>query len=177
MKLLPLASAVLFLSGGLALAQPPQPTTSTVPGKCTWAWKTGAGLGVWAERCTLDTGVWEVNFDAARQGFVLTVDGGDALVVLQPFAKAADADVSAILPDLRKGGFIPDDDECVFQPASDRPSTATVAFFEIRPTGARLKAFEADAGRRGAGCAVPGIWLVGGGRALLHDRRGAPDGG
>lgn len=140
------ASACLVALAGPALAeQPPKPTESTVPGKCEWVWKTGGGLGVWTERCTLETGVWGVTFDEKLGGFVLTVDGADPMTVLQPFSKAADADVSAILPELVKRGYVPET-ECIFAPADTSyiPAPPTgQSFYEIVPTGARLKAFEA----------------------------------
>jgi hypothetical protein len=127
-----------------AFAQPAQPTGSMVdPAKCQWDWKDGGGIGVWTERCTLDTGVWELKFDESLPGFTLTVDGKGGETVLQLFRKPADADISAILPELRRRGYIPDDDLCVFQPAAIRPAPRTIAFFDIQPTGARKEALEA----------------------------------
>lgn len=140
------AIAVVGLCGSTiaALAQPPMPATSTVPGKCQWEWKTGGGLGVWAERCVLETGVWEPKFREDLPGFVLTVDGGAGETILQRFTKPADAPVAAILPELRKRGYIPDDDECIFAPAEDiGPAVRTKAFFEIVATGKRKANFDA----------------------------------
>jgi hypothetical protein len=111
--------------------------------KCQWEWKEGGGIGVWAERCTLDTGVWELKFDEDLPGFVLTVDGSAGETALQLFRKPADADISAILPALRQRGYIPDDDLCVFAPAAVRPAPRTIAFFDIQPAGDRKAAFEA----------------------------------
>jgi len=128
---------------GSLQAQPPMPEGSSVPGACRWEWKSGAGLGVWAERCDLETGVWEPLFDATLPGFVLAIDGVPQEAVLQVFGKPADDGIDAILPELRRRGYIPDDDECVFEPAAIRPAPRTVAFYEIRPTGARQEAFEA----------------------------------
>ena len=138
--------ALVALLAGLpaaALAQPPMPTQSSVPGECAWQWMTGAGLGIWAERCDLVTGVWTPRFDETLPGFVLTVDGNDETVILQAFEKPADAPVSAILPELRQRGYIPDDDDCVFEAAALRPAPRTIAFYEIRATGARQEAFAA----------------------------------
>jgi hypothetical protein len=127
-----------------ALAQPPQPTESLVdPAKCQWEWKEGGGIGVWAERCALDTGVWALEFQDDLPGFVLTVDGKAGETVLQLFRKPADADVSAILPALRESGAIPDDELCVFQPAAIRAAPRTIAFSDIQPTGDRKAAFDA----------------------------------
>lgn len=142
------ATMVLALLPLPALAAPPMPTTSTDASACKWEWKTGGGLGVWTERCSFN-GVWAVAYSEADRGFVLTVDGDDALVVLQSFAKAADADAASILPTLKAATKIPNDDECVMEPAAPEtldalgPIPKTRAFFEIMPTGARNTAFEA----------------------------------
>ena len=62
---------------------------------------------MWAERCAFDTGVWELEYEDDLPGFVLTVDGDEVDTVLQVFAKPADADVSALLPELRRRGISP----------------------------------------------------------------------
>jgi hypothetical protein len=140
-----LAAASLFLLALVvpASAQPPKPTTATDPNLCEWQWLTGGGIGVWAERCKLETGLWEVKFKEDLPGFVLTVDGGDETTVIQRFTKPADAGPEAILPELRKRGYIPDDDECVFEAAAIRAAPRTIAFFEIKPTGKRKADFDA----------------------------------
>jgi hypothetical protein len=135
--------SVIALRLAAAHAQPPMPTQSSVPGQCTWEWKTGGGLGIWAERCDLATGLWEPRYEPTLHGFVLTVDGEDQGTILQVFEKLAAEDVAAILPTLRERGFIPDDDDCIFEPDSDRPAAGTREYFTIMPTGARKAAFEA----------------------------------
>jgi hypothetical protein len=140
---MPVLAALLAGVPAAALAQPPMPTESSVPGQCAWHWMTGAGVGIWAERCDLVTGVWTPRFDETLPGFVLTLDGADETVILQVFDKPADAPIDAILPALRAGGYIPDDDDCVFEAAAIRPAPRTIAFHEIKPTGARLAALEA----------------------------------
>jgi hypothetical protein len=138
-----LALCAVVLPLAAAHAQPPMPTGSSVPGQCEWHWKSGGGVGIWAERCDLATGVWEPRFEPSLPGFVLTVDGEDQGTILQLFDKPEDAEISAVLPTLREKGYIPNDDECVFEPAAIRAAPRTIAFFEIRPTGSRLQAFEA----------------------------------
>jgi hypothetical protein len=146
---------VLILAACLATAalpalaapvQPPKPAASAVdPKHCTWEWKTGAGIGVWTERCALDTGLWQLKFRDDLPGFALTIDGEDAGAVIHVFTKPADKDISAILPELRKRGFIPDDNECVFQTAGDYAGKprGTQSFLEIVPTGKRKAAYDA----------------------------------
>jgi hypothetical protein len=143
MKTLPLAAALVVIASAAHAQPPPQPTGSSVPGKCTWEWKTGGGVGIWAERCDLETGVWEPRYEPNLHGFVLTVDGEDQTTILQVFEKLAAEDVAVILPTLRERGYIPDDDDCVFEPDSDRPASGTRNYFTIMPTGKRQEAFEA----------------------------------
>jgi hypothetical protein len=134
--------AAMLALPALAGEQPPKPTTSTDPAKCSWEWRSENGLGVWAERCELDTGLWHLEYHADLPGFVLFASDDEIDTVLQTFRKPADKDISAILPELRKRGYIPDDDECVFEPAAISPTPKTLAQFEIKPTGARQEAFD-----------------------------------
>lgn len=146
-----LLSVSLFASLALpaaAMEPPPMPTTSIDADKCAWEWVEFSGVGVWAERCEMN-GVYQVVARTDPPQLVLMVDGEPAGTVVQAFDKPADAEISAILPALRRFGYIPDDDECVFRPASEAtlmmivPAPRTLAFFEIMPVGARLAAFEA----------------------------------
>lgn len=155
MNLVPILAAVIAAIASPALAQqPPRPTESIDPDHCRWIWWSGAlpaggSLGAWTERCELATGLWELDYTATLPGFRLTIDGEEQATAIQAFIKPAEADISVILPELRSRGYIPDDDECIFEPASEAtlqtigPAPRTQAFFEIMPTGARLAAFEA----------------------------------
>jgi hypothetical protein len=137
-----------FATPALA-GQPPKPDTSTDPDHCTWVWQTGGGLGAWTERCQFDTGLWQLKFNDTPSRFSLMVDDENTGVVLAPFAKPAEGGIDTLLPELRRLGLIPDDDQCVFQPASSDaiasigPTPKTRAYFEIMPTGARKAAFDA----------------------------------
>ncbi|HZP20438.1 MAG TPA: hypothetical protein VFB16_09540 [Bauldia sp.] len=142
----PALALATMLGGGALAAQPPKPAHSKVDDKaCTFEWKTGAGIGVWAERCTLSTGVWELKYRADLPGFALTIDGGDEQVVIQVFRKPADKPIDAILPDLVKRGYIKPT-ECAFALADEQVTGAPPAgrhYFEVDPTGARKAAFDA----------------------------------
>lgn len=143
------ALAAAALLGGAAAAlsaeRPPEPPAARLvdPAACAWEWRASGGVGVWAERCALATGLWALREDPALPGFTLTVDGVDAAPVLQVFELPAGEGVEALLPELRRRGHIPDDADCVFRPAEGRPAAGPLAFHEIRPIGARRDAFEA----------------------------------
>lgn len=143
MRSLPLLALCIAAFALPALAEPPRPGHSTDAARCDWQLMRGGGLAVWAERCTFDTGVWVPKFDEALPGFVLTVDGETVDTILHVFSKPAEAPVSTLLPELRRRGLIPDDEDCVFEPAAIRSAPRTLAFFHIMPRGKRKEAFDA----------------------------------
>lgn len=118
------------------------PAHSTDPENCEWHWQSAGGIGLWTERCHLESGVWQVEYREYLPGFVLTADGEDQETVIHLFTKPDTEGVDAILPTLREGGFIPDDEDCVFTPVSVRPAPRTLQFYQLMPTGTRLEALE-----------------------------------
>lgn len=140
-----LGALAAFGAPALAQEPPPAPAAERLvdPARCAWEWRSAGGVGVWAERCALATGLWALRDDPALPGFALTVDNADPVAALQVFAIPPGAGVDGLLPELRRRGYVPDDGECVFRPAEDRPAEGPLAYYEIRPTGARLAAFEA----------------------------------
>lgn len=143
------ASLGFFLSCLAALAQqalaaerPAMPQFQTAEG-CEWHWRSGGGIGLWGEVCNLQTGKWQVDWLENQSAFVKTRDGEVIAKVVEIFAKLADEPASAVLDELRRRGDLTDGGECVFQVAQVRAHPRTITFLEIRPTGERLKAFEA----------------------------------
>ena len=123
---------------------PPAPFYATDKGACAWNWKTGKGIGLWAEDCKFDSGSWTVTYDEANDLFTLSVDGGDPYPVLRQFHKGATEGPEVLLPSLRKAGLIPDDNECQFAPSTDQKGPTGWSFWEIDPTGKRKQAFDAS---------------------------------
>ena len=79
--------------------------------------RSGGGLGIWAERCAFDTGVWVPRYEASLPGFVLTVDGearpfkGTGLRIKRQSIRRLEGFYghcwqSALFPDGRAFGFI-----------------------------------------------------------------------
>jgi hypothetical protein len=155
MRLVHAAAGLAVLSLPAIAAEPPKPAFSTDAAKCTWEWRTGglAGggtVGIWGETCKFDTGTFEPVFNPELPGFTLTVNGAPQETVVQLFTKSDEADISAVLPDLRRQGFIPDDEDCIFMPATQEtlatiapPPETTRGYYEIMPTGDRLAALDA----------------------------------
>lgn len=132
-----------------------------------------AGVRLQAQDCRLSTGHWRVLAEPALPGLALWRDGDRQATVLQVFTKPADAPVSTILPALRAGGHIPDDEDCQPVPASPaRAAPATQTRYEIRPVGARLRALQATPADQvpDPPCGAYG-WSTHGVRYLLLDQR------
>lgn len=121
---------------------PPVPFYSTDIEDCSWRWKTGRGIGLWTEDCRFETGHWQEDYDAAIDGFSLSVDGGDAFPVLRQFAKTPEEGPQPILPHLIEKGLVPATD-CEFAPVQNRPAVPGWSFWEIVPVGQRKKDFDA----------------------------------
>ena len=120
----------------------PQPVYHT-GANCTWAWKTGRGIGVWAEECKFHTGLWALAYDAAQDNFALSVDGKNPFPVLRQFHKKPDEAPDALLKDFKAKGLISSDSECKFEKSKDHKSTGTWEFLEIVPTGRLKENFDA----------------------------------
>ena len=127
-----------------AAGAPPVPFYATDKKSCAWSWKTGAGIGVWTEDCKFDTGNWSVSYDAKNDLFTLNVAGSDPYPVLRQFHKKPAEGPEALLPELRKAGLIPNDNECQFAPSTEQTGPAGWKFWEIMPVGKRKQDFDAQ---------------------------------
>ncbi len=125
-----------------AEVRPPMPTHSTDKYGCEWQWLRGGGIGLWAENCKLATGNWHVDWESALPGFALWHDDDRVATVVQIFRKPPGASIDTVLPELKSRHYVPDVVDCQFKPVNIRPAPRTIAFFDIRPEGERLKDFE-----------------------------------
>ena len=120
------------------------PFYSTDKANCVWSWKSGNGIGLWTEDCTFETGRWDIAYDAANDLFALQVDGGDPFPVLRHFHLKAGQGPDALLPELKAKGLVLDDPECVFEVAADQAVAPGWTAWQVKPTGKRKEAFEAQ---------------------------------
>ena len=141
MRKIILILATAALSSTALAAKPPEPKTHSMDG-CTWAWKSGAGIGFWAEDCDINTGKWRIDFDAASSSFVMTIDGKDAMPLVRVFDKEKDADIASLLPKLRKEKLVLDTDECQFMADTDTKLEAGRLAYQVMPTGKLKEAFD-----------------------------------
>jgi hypothetical protein len=136
-----IVAAVLLAVAGCATA-PNAPSSDSGAEPCEWRTLESGPFSLRAQTCRHANGVWQVRAEPELPGFGLWHDDQRVTTVVQWFAKAADAPVDAILPELRARGLIPNDEQCVLRPAP-RPGPRTHAYHDIRPIGARLAALQA----------------------------------
>jgi hypothetical protein len=122
---------------------PPVPFYATDKKACAWNWLKGKDIGLWAEKCSFDTGTWSVVYDEKNDQFTLSVDGSDPYPVLRQFHKKAEEGPEALLPMFRQAKLIPDDNECQFVPAENMNGPAGWSLWEIVPVGKKKEAFDA----------------------------------
>lgn len=129
-------------------------------------------LSIDAQSCQSPHGPIRVERDIALPGLWLS-GAGDRRVVLQVFNRPPGPEgAQEVLKQLAREGRIPADGLCVFSPAAPRPAVRTTAFYEIRPTGARLAALEATPKDEipDPPCGDFG-WSTHGQRYFMHDLR------
>ena len=121
---------------------PPVPVYHTFLGGCSWQWKTGGGVGLWTEDCTLDQDHWAVDYDPTNDWFALTFNNDTPYPVVRPFRIAAGGSMDTLLADMKKKGLVLDDGECVFAQTDTVEAPAGWKIFEVVPTGKRKEAFD-----------------------------------
>lgn len=113
--------------------RPPRPDWRTDAGRCSWHWREGGGLGLWAETCALSTGLWQVVWDAGRSAFVQQHEGKAVGTVVQPWPLPEGAGVRELTPVLVREGHLEADADCLWKPLPMRPAPRTTAFFVLAP--------------------------------------------
>ena len=115
-------------------SRPPVPTWHTDARHCSWHWREGGGVGLWAESCKLSTGRWQVVWDAGRSAFVLQHNGAVQGVVVQSWPLPPGGGLAALTRALVDAGQLAPDAECRWTPVPLRPAPRTMAFFTLSPT-------------------------------------------
>lgn len=126
----------LYLVSATASQSPcyPVPDWQTDPVSCTWQWKEGGGLRLWAEACTFPTGRWEVVWSERSAAFILQVNGQMQQVVVQSWPYSTDGGLEKLQDALVHAGQLSSTAACKFMPAAIRPAPRTMSFFTLSPT-------------------------------------------
>lgn len=169
-SLIGLGIAVLMAAGCTpkpdAPPAPMQAAADTFKG-CTWQQVTGKTLSIWSFSCGPDASNLHMVADETLPGFALVSqsadnDGGSYSPVIRTFAKAADAPIEAVLPDIRKLSPGPQTAACVFEPGQDplNPDYSKRKLYQLAPTGA-AKAKWDETVKTGEGDATPPCGAMG----------------
>lgn len=112
---------------------PAKPGWQTMSGSCSWHWREGGGLGLWAEVCELPTGLWQVVWEPREQAFVIKRDAEQLDIVVQPWRLEPQQDISSLSELLVRAGHLQADAECRWQVVDIRRTPATARFFQLTP--------------------------------------------
>lgn len=121
----------------------PQPFYVSSVANCKSVWKTGKGIGLWAEDCNFGGEHWTLNYNEADDAFVLG-NGTTAnnVAIIRQFHKKASDGLAVLLPELRAKKFIPDDDECKFEVSKGKAKIPHMTIYDIMPTGKRKEEYD-----------------------------------
>lgn len=113
---------------------PTVPDWKTDAARCSWDWREGGGIGLWAETCDLNGNTWQVVWDKERMAFVTRHDNSDMGIAVQSFALPAEgANIAALGDTLVTAGDLDPDAACSWQTIALRPAPRTMAFFVLAP--------------------------------------------
>lgn len=107
---------------------PPVPDWQTDPGTCTWQWREGGGIGLWAETCIFNGTIWQVDWDAKHAGFVTRSSETLMGIAVQGFHLPPGSRVDAIGETLISLGNLEPHAPCVWETIALRPAPRTMAF-------------------------------------------------
>lgn len=122
------ALALAAMATAPALARPPMPDWQTDAAACSWHWHERGGLGLWAERCALRSGLWQIEWREGAGGFVETLDGNVMRLVVRPFTLPPGGGIGGLPAVLVQAGFLAPDAPCHMTGAAIRPAPRTTMF-------------------------------------------------
>jgi hypothetical protein len=115
-------------------ARPPLPDWQNDATNCSWHWREGGGLALWAQTCTFNGTTWQVQWDEGQAAFVTRSDDTDAEIAVQAFALPDGGDIAALSERLIADGNLDADAACTWQPIALRPAPRIMAFYVLAPT-------------------------------------------
>ncbi len=145
---------------------PMQAAADTFKG-CTWQQVTGKTLSIWSFACGPDSSNLHMVADETLPGFALVShraddDSGSYSPVIRTFAKAADAPVESILPQVRLASPGPETAACAFETGQDplNPDYSRRKLYQLAPTGAAKAKWDQTV-KTGEGDATPPCGAMG----------------
>ncbi len=110
-----------------------KPDWQTDPATCSWHWREGDGIGLWAETCVLNGATWQVDWDAKLGAFVTR--RGDTVVgiAVQGFAVPIGSGIAVLSQTLIAAGHLQPEAACTWQTAALRPVPRTMTVHVLTP--------------------------------------------
>lgn len=122
--------------GAPEFQRPPIPVWQTDAQRCTWEWRRGGDMGLWAETCQFATGSWQVIWDADLRAFVLRHDGVNRGVLVQSWPIGAKDGIQGLTSVFRDAGHLKGNVDCVWRRAPELVARRSGEFFVLSPAAA-----------------------------------------
>lgn len=101
---------------------------------CSWHWREGGGIGLWAETCRFNGAIWEVVWDENLAAFVTRNDATLIGLAIQAFPLSSGESISALSETLVEAGSLDANHACIWRAVGLRPAPRTMAFYFLTPT-------------------------------------------
>ena len=124
-------SPVMGLANGGNL--PAMSDWQTDANSCSWHWREGGGIGLWAETCRFNGATWQVMWDEDLAAFVTKNDDTLIGLAVQAFALSSGASIAALSETLVEAGSLDANHACIWQAIALRPAPRTIAFHILTP--------------------------------------------
>jgi hypothetical protein len=122
---------VMGLANGGSL--PAMPEWQTDTNNCSWHWREGEGIGLWAETCRFNGATWQVVWDDNLAAFVTKNDDTVIGLAVQAFTLSSGAGIDALSEKLVDAGSLDASHACIWQTIALRPAPRTIAFHVLTP--------------------------------------------
>lgn len=112
---------------------PAMPEWQTDTNNCSWRWREGEGIGLWAETCRFNGATWQVAWDDDLAAFVTKNDDTVIGLAVQAFTLSSGASIAALSEKLVEAGSLDANHACIWQTIALRPAPRTIAFHVLSP--------------------------------------------
>lgn len=112
---------------------PAMPEWRTDAKNCSWHWREGDGIGLWAETCRFNGATWEVVWDEELAAFVTKNDEIIMGIAVQAFTLSGGASIAMLSETLVEAGSLDANHVCIWQSIALRPAPRTIAFDVLTP--------------------------------------------
>lgn len=113
--------------------RPDMPDWQTDAANCSWYWREGGGIGLWAESCRFNDRTWQVVWDEDQAAFVTRADDSDMGIAVKVFDLPSGSDISTLGQTLIEAGALDANAACIWDAIALRPALRTMAFYVLTP--------------------------------------------